>query len=610
MVSQIYVSGMSRSGTTLLTTVIDAHPDVSMGYELLTKGIDDAGAACQLIMDHGPADARTCSDRLRDVGHEQLAALVHRAERALVSPTELAGILRDLSAQGQNNLSSLAGRATLAGAIVSAKARQEQTSITGYKLNAPRIGEFDRLVDEEAVYVGIVRDPRDVWRSHVENDFGRSAQEVARTWNTYLRRFAAFTKRHPDRCHLVRYEDLVRSPGETLDALCRGVGLRRDESMDRFYDSKASVLRGGHVNSAALARDFFTDSVGRWEHVAESDLRTLESACYSGMDEHGYRRATDSGFRFTERECAKQRVRLEKKRRYFLGELTELLGPATRALPHRTWREATTPATSKRPDDVLVIRHDIDQDIETAVRMARWESEQGIRATYCVLHTAWYYGRFKNRRLTARSEDMVEACLEIQSLGHEINLHNNAVVAGLRTGADPFDILGEELDFLRGRGLDVTGTSTHGDPLCRTLGFRNLEMFSECVDPDAGGVRAVEHESQRVVLGERSMSELGLTYEGYDLPRDIYISDSGGTLRAETRRPGRPRTPGSQQDVIPAYRRVVGILVHPVWWDFDNALPTGRPDVSYRNLVQSAAARYPISRQHWVRNRLRRLAGK
>ena len=35
----IHVCGMSRSGTTLLTSMLDAHPGISMGYELLPAGL-------------------------------------------------------------------------------------------------------------------------------------------------------------------------------------------------------------------------------------------------------------------------------------------------------------------------------------------------------------------------------------------------------------------------------------------------------------------------------------------------------------------------------------------------------------------------------------------
>ena len=58
MLSHVFTFGISRSGTTLLTTILDSHPDVSMGYELLPIGIDDAEKASNDILTSGPADAR------------------------------------------------------------------------------------------------------------------------------------------------------------------------------------------------------------------------------------------------------------------------------------------------------------------------------------------------------------------------------------------------------------------------------------------------------------------------------------------------------------------------------------------------------------------------
>jgi hypothetical protein len=257
--------------------------------------------------------------------------------------------------------------------------------------------------------------------------------------------------------------------------------------------------------------------------------------------------------------------------------------------PALTWDEATRPptGTTLRPREILLLRHDIDNDIQNAVRLAHWEAEHGIRATYCVLHTAWYYRRSRPGTSDARSEQMVEACLEIQSLGHEINLHNNTIVQALRRRRDPYDLLAEELNFLRDRGLKVTGTSTHGDKLCGELGFQNLELFSETVYADRGGARTIEHEGHRVEVGTRSMRDFDLTYEGYDLPRDVYISDSGGTLRVVTDTAGRA---GLHRSELPPadvpYDRVVGILTHPVWWNLGDTGGDARGELSFGSLTR------------------------
>lgn len=592
----VFAYGMSRSGTTLLTAILDSHPQVSMGYELMTKGIDDASDAAAQILESHPDDARACSAELEQRGLGQVGVLVHRADRALVTPTELAGVLRAQAESGHRNLGSFADRARLASAIVDLKSLKEETSVTGFKLNAPQIGPFDKLMNGDATYVYILRDPRDVWRSHIENDFGRTAAEVANTWTNYLRTFESFARRHPDRCHLVRYEDLVASPTESLDALCVAIGIPRASTMDRFNESKASVLRGGHANSENLQKEFFTSSVGRWrDELSDADLRTLESLCYEGMDAHGYERATSVGFRFTNKELDKRNSWLRRRRNYFVDEYAGLVLPAIEAMPHLTWVEATDLQRASKASDVLLIRHDIDQDIDNAVRLAHWEADKGIRATYCVLHTAWYYGRKAQGRVVHRNQQMVDACLEIQSLGHEINLHNNAVAVGLRTGADPYDLLAEELAYLRGHGLEVRGTSTHGDPLCGQLGFQNFELFSECVYPANGGARTVDHKGRQVTIGARSMSEFGLTYEGYDLPRDIYITDSGGSLRVVHDTTGRAGRTRAELEPLP-YRRIVGILTHPVWWNLKNRAPEGRPAVDLGTLAPSLTKRTPRQR--------------
>lgn len=585
----VFVYGMSRSGTTLVTTILDAHPDISMGYELLPQGLGNPAESARLIRDTGTSDPEACAEALRALGEEKLAVYVLRSARCLVWPDEAADVLGALAAGGTTEISSLAERTAVSRAVTDLKSGKEGTRLTGWKLNNPAIGRFDKLV-EDAAYVCILRDPRDVWRSHVENDFDRSVDQVARTWNRYLETFEKFATKHQDRCHLVRYEDLVSDPAKELDRLCAGLGIPRDPAMDTFFESKASVLRGGHANSDKLNQDFFTTSVDLWrDSLDRSDVEALESACYDGMDRHGYHRETAAGFRCDQEWWAKRLKRLSRKRAYYADEYERLILPAVERLPLRTWHDACTQPPADGQDELLLIRHDIDQDIENAVVKARWEAEHGIRSTYCVLHSAWYYGRFdENRNVIARSEEMVERCLEIQELGHEINLHNNAVVVGVRSGRDPFDILAEELDYLRSRGVHITGTSTHGDPLCSQLGFYNMEVFSETVYASMGGRRTIEHQGNRVEIGARSMGELGLAYEGYDLPRDVYISDSGGKLKLVTGAAGRAGlTREELGDAVP-YRQIVGILTHPVWWNYGSVARPTRPQIDFDRLLEQA----------------------
>ena len=74
-------------------------------------------------------------------------------------------------------------------------------------------------------------------------------------------------------------------------------------------------------------------------------------------------------------------------------------------------------------------------------------------------------------------------------------------------------------------------------------------------------------QDNELALASRSMEEFGLGYEGYDLPRDIYITDSGGNLRTlhDTRGRAGKRREEMDQDV--QFGKIIAILTHPIWWN-------------------------------------------
>lgn len=67
------------------------------------------------------------------------------------------------------------------------------------------------------------------------------------------------------------------------------------------------------------------------------------------------------------------------------------------------------------PDEGILLRHDVDWSPETALEMARIESELGVSGTYFVLPTSAFYNP-----LAAETR---AALAEIADLGHDIGLH-------------------------------------------------------------------------------------------------------------------------------------------------------------------------------------------
>lgn len=66
-------------------------------------------------------------------------------------------------------------------------------------------------------------------------------------------------------------------------------------------------------------------------------------------------------------------------------------------------------------DRSVILRHDIDMDIDRAVRMAQIEAEMGAASTYFVLVTSNFYNIF--------SKENENKLRKIHEMGHEIGLH-------------------------------------------------------------------------------------------------------------------------------------------------------------------------------------------
>ena len=225
------------------------------------------------------------------------------------------------------------------------------------------------------------------------------------------------------------------------------------------------------------------------------------------------------------------------------------------------------------PERFATVRHDVDHDLENAVKFAEWEAERGIRATYYVLHGDWYWGGPEASEPSAMT---LKALDRIASLGHEIGLHNNAITLALKTGRDPFEILDRDLTALRRHGFTVTGSVAHGDRLCHQVGYINNEIFSECIRP-------ATHQPDRILvapppdgtgrplqLAQRPMADFGLDYEANFIGHTRYLSDTGGRWS----RPFR-----EIDGAFEAEGGFLQLLVHPVWWAFSGETVTPRPAV-------------------------------
>jgi hypothetical protein len=167
----------------------------------------------------------------------------------------------------------------------------------------------------------------------------------------------------------------------------------------------------------------------------------------------------------------------------------------------------------------ILLRHDIDADLDKSVRMAEIEAgrdgnlnramfEHGdhsiVESTFFALNTAKYW----------ESREMGSALRYIQSLGHEVGWHNNAITDHLKTGKDIDYCVRRPLEQLRDGGLAIKGSAAHGDRLCYKYRYHNYNIF---------GFKSPGWDFWNVP--PLDMAKYGLQYEAYHVPFTGWLAD-------------------------------------------------------------------------------------
>jgi len=165
----------------------------------------------------------------------------------------------------------------------------------------------------------------------------------------------------------------------------------------------------------------------------------------------------------------------------------------------------------------LFLRHDVDGDIETAVRIAEIEAKHGLKGTFYLLPAAiyysdWYWVRSKGHRPFAsavinRYKNMIPVYRRIQSLGHEIGLHYFPFGAYREKGMDGVAHMVKEAAWLRAHGLEIYGGVGHSS--AKAQGADSAEIFVEFKEPN----RNANCEATFASLAEN------FVFDGVTLPR-------------------------------------------------------------------------------------------
>lgn len=237
-----FIIGPPRSGTTLLSYMLDGHSDLAVMVESHLFGVYRAVAD-------------RLGDRFGELWPELLPRMLDSRPLVYIEP--------------RIDPKSLLHRrfgdyADLARAILETWTEQRGKRIWIEKTPAHTLC-WRYLADRfpKARFVAIVRDPRASTASLIRARFGPSAASTAtRRWVRYCEAIDAFRRAEPHRLHLLRYEELVHEPRETLAGICDFLGIGLEEAM--LTPQPSSRVMTDAVNRQRLQGRVIAGDTERW----------------------------------------------------------------------------------------------------------------------------------------------------------------------------------------------------------------------------------------------------------------------------------------------------------------------------------------------------------
>ncbi len=280
-----------------MVTLLDAHPDVSMGYEIYEHLL----APSQESGLHGIEDLVEQARRLAKKSTEvfgmgkkiipRVSTFIARARRGGVSGAQVCKIIETFAANG-GDIISIEDRLRLVKRIVQEKMVAEGKTHWGAKIAASF--ESTASLWPDSCFLFMMRDGRDIVASRKNNgDFKQSVEEVAEGYVQQVKKFQAFSDSTNAKTRIVHYESLAREPEVALRAIFNDIELPWSDSVLNHNAADLSLFRDptGHLSANQVNKPINTGSIGRWSRdLTHAEIGQFEMIAGEVLDEYGYKR--------------------------------------------------------------------------------------------------------------------------------------------------------------------------------------------------------------------------------------------------------------------------------------------------------------------------------
>ena len=537
----VFVCGASRSGTTLVSSLLGCHDDICAFPEFIipiTGDLDKIQGELNLL-NNQKKNKLDKFYKKSGLNYDQYRNLFVKA-------------LNDFP----NGINSFEDR--LKFSVLFAKEisliKKPKSKFISIKLNNSSIFKASEIYPNSKFFI-IKRDLKSIINSQIKNNISSNCKQATAVIEKYYTQYSLFNNEFPQKSFEIWLENFTSGPFVILNYFFKKYLNINSLNTLNFNLSQSDIVKIGHKNSKSLSEGVKNIEPFDEKNNPELIVNKNHFLNYPIIIPNSYYETNFPQKKVFNKNDYKEII---KK---FKSENDEIL----------TLRDLNRFCNDQKNIKIKLafIRHDVDHDLNEAIRLAEYEKLLNISSTFCILHTSPYYGDLINGKYK-HNKYCIDAVKYIQSLGHEINVHNNFLVLSIKTNLNPYAVLVDELDFWSSQGVAIAGTSTHGDKLCKLNYFRNWEIFKEC-DLRSDGNNFLNlynldnNYNEHKIIPKRLISykDFGLEYEAYDFKKDYYLTDSGGNIKEHYNVNGH----SLQKEKFQNYR-IHGLLTHPVWWDF------------------------------------------
>lgn len=261
----IFVRGLSRSGGTLMVTVLDAHPDIAMSYELYPTLLELDGDSGEILNKHVKlfSQSKNIKQAAKKIEDDKFKKFVLRCGRGGLDLKDLELIFQEQLSENRS-LDTPQDRLELIAKCCRKKMYREGKSRWGLKCNNKYSDYLS--VWPNAYFLNVIRDGRDVLASQLRTGaFKTTPAKLGLSWASTHRTFRKIIENPDVNAHEVYYEKLVSDPTTEAKKIVDFLGLSYEPEMLEYHKKDLTIYSASHLSMKRIAVGIDTSKVARWK---------------------------------------------------------------------------------------------------------------------------------------------------------------------------------------------------------------------------------------------------------------------------------------------------------------------------------------------------------